>query len=249
MNPGPHATTCRVLHHDQWVLAVEKPSGHLSHPNRETEGAGRCAFEGPYDEAERRFDSPAGPVWLVHRLDRGTSGVLLAALDETSAARCRASFEQGAVEKRYVALVAGLLPPQGLWKDALEETRARSAVRVKVRPGAPPNAESRFQVLASSRPLNLSLLDIGILTGRTHQIRVQAAFRNHPLLGDDVYGDFGLNHWARRELGLRRLFLHAASLALPHPATGRPLALTAPMPEELLAVLEKLRFRLPGTKS
>lgn len=246
MNPAEQFTSCDVLYRDERLLVVDKPSGCLSHPNP---GAvhrdQRVAFAGRYDPAERRFDSPAGPVWLVHRLDQDTSGVLLATLDAESAVRCREAFERGEVEKHYLALVNGMPPPAGLWKDALAEKRAAGKIRVAVRPGAPINAELRFRVADASRKAGLSLLEIHLLTGRTHQIRVQAASRHHAVLGDDVYGNFRANRRARQELGLRRIFLHAASLALPHPADGRTLTFNAPLPEALARVLERLGLTDP----
>lgn len=249
MEPALPFTTCPVLFHDESLVVVEKPDGVLSHPNPRPgrwEGRSRSAFEGTYDADERRFDTPGGPVWLVHRLDQGTSGVLLAALNPACAARCREAFESGQVEKNYLALLSGILPPHGTWKDALIERRSSGRVRVVVRPGVKPDAELHFRTTASSPRLKLCLLELRLITGRTHQIRVQAATRHRPVLGDDVYGDFSRNRWARRELGLRRMFLHAASLTLPHPKTGRPLALRSPLPADLVEVLNGLKFEVPS---
>lgn len=245
MDPVDPFTSCKILHRDRWLLAVEKPPGTLSHPNPGAAASPRCAFAGAYAAAERRFDAPGGPIWLIHRLDRGTSGVLLAAWDAGTAVRCRESFERGLVEKRYLALARGVLRPEGVWKDALMETRAAGKVRVSVRAGAPPNAELHFRVVDSSRQANVSLLEVRLVTGRTHQIRVQAASRRHPVLGDDVYGDFNLNRRARQQFGLRRLFLHASSLSLPHPDSGETLSIKSPLPGELVRVLEKLRLKSP----
>jgi RluA family pseudouridine synthase len=239
-------TTCKILYRDSWLLMIEKPSGVLSHPNPGVTKTGRrprCAFEGSYDTTNRRFDSPGGPVWLMHRLDQDTSGVLLAALDGTSALHCREFFENGAVEKHYLAVVVGHLPLQGTWKDSLAEKRSSGKIRVFVRRGALPNAEMRFRVCATSPSTGLSLLEVQLLTGRTHQIRVQAASRHRPVLGDDIYGDFALNRWARKHSGLRRLFLHANSLTLPHPESGQPLTIVSPLPEDLKVVMEKLDFK------
>lgn len=249
MSSSEVSTHCKVIHQDEWLVVVEKPFGVLSHPNpgsKSTQRPSRCAFEGSYDPEKRCFNGPAGPIWLIHRLDQGTSGVLLAARDAETVTRCREAFEKGLVEKQYSALVSGLLPREGVWKDALVEKRTAGKIRVSVRPGAPLNSEMRFRVAASSRALRLSLLEVQLLTGRTHQIRVQAASRHHPLLGDDVYGDFSRNRRAKQEFGLRRIFLHAASLQLPHPATGRRLSLVSPLPVELVEVLEKLRLESAG---
>ncbi len=225
-------TQCPVLHQDRWLLIVNKPAGVLSHPN-EDDPAGRSAFAGRYDMDERCFHSPAGKVWLAHRLDQDTSGVLMAALSAEAAEQCRDAFAAGAVRKTYLALVAGLPKREGIWLDHLSTEHRRGGVRTKTVPGRPPNAELRYRVLASSRERQVSLIEIDLITGKTHQIRAQAASRHHPVAGDDVYGDFALNRELRKHLGLGRLFLHAARLEMRHPATGKMLRAEAPLAEEL----------------
>ena len=101
-------TSCPVLHQDRFIVVIHKPAGVLSHPNSaRPDPKHAAAFEGRYDAALRCFDGPAGKVWLIHRLDQDTSGALLAALDEKTAERCRALFEQDAIQKHYLALVRG----------------------------------------------------------------------------------------------------------------------------------------------
>ena len=231
-------TSCPILWSDEHLLIVDKPPGILSHPNPGP-AAAPSAFSGTYDEAARRFDGPAGPVWLIHRIDQDTSGCLLAARDETTATALRAAFEAGSVGKSYLALVSGPTRPKGQWTDALGFARGRGKVRTSVVPGAPINAELHFRALRQQPALRLSLIEIELVTGRTHQIRVQAASRSHPVLGDDVYGDFALNRWAKKELGLKRLFLQASQLTLRHPVTGKEIRVSAPLPDDLKAVLAK----------
>jgi RluA family pseudouridine synthase len=227
-------TQCPVLHQDRWLVLVNKPAGALSHPN-ENSDAGHAAFEGRYDFEQRCFQSPAGKVWLAHRLDQDTSGVLLAALSAEAAERCRDAFAAGTVRKTYLALVAGLPKREGIWLDHLSTEHRRGGVRTQTVPGRPPNAELRYRVLASNRERQVSLIEIDLITGKTHQIRAQAAARHHPVLGDDVYGNFALNREMRKQLGLGRLFLHAAKLELKHPASGKLLRVEAPLAEELRA--------------
>lgn len=231
-------TSCPVLWSDEHLIVIDKPPGTLSHPNPGPASA-PSAFLGTYHEEARRFDGPAGPVWLIHRIDQDTSGCLLAARDESTALALRAAFEKGTVGKSYHALVSGPTRPHGDWKDALGFARGRGKVRTAVRAGAPINAELQFRALRQQPALRLSFIEIELVTGRTHQIRVQAASRSHPVLGDDVYGDFALNRWAKKELGLKRLFLHASRLTFAHPVTGKSLRVTAPLPENLQAVLAK----------
>lgn len=239
--PDAPLTTCPILHRDRFLVIVNKPAGVLSHPNSARINAGeRAAFEGRYHLDDRRFDTSAGSIWLIHRLDQDTSGVLLAALDEKNAAKCRAAFEQEAVQKTYLALVRGNPGPAGTWLDHLTMTRGRGKVRTAVLKGRPPNAELRFRNLGYSAAHRLSLLEVTLITGKTHQIRVQCASRQHPVLGDDVYGDFDLNRRLRKDLHLRRLFLHAQRLEFKHPASGQQLTVSAPLPEDLTGVLERI---------
>ncbi|MDD5216504.1 MAG: RluA family pseudouridine synthase [Candidatus Omnitrophica bacterium] len=239
---------CPVLYRDQWLLIVNKPAGILSHPNPVRSGKGAppkgkpaaAAFQGNYHFEDRRFDTPAGPVWLIHRLDQDVSGVLLATLDRETAQSCRALFEKHEIQKRYLALVAGRpVPASGKWRDHLAERRQASFVRGFVRSSAHANAELRYRTLKFFQREQLALLEIELITGKTHQIRVQSAFHRHPVIGDGVYGNFMLNRKLRKDLGLRHIFLHAAQLGLKHPKTGQFLMIEAPLPEELQSGLDR----------
>jgi RluA family pseudouridine synthase len=230
----PAITQCPILHRDRFLVVINKPAGVLSHPNSgRSDAKERSAFEGRYDMEQKCFLGAAGRVWLIHRLDQDTSGVLLGALDEKTALRCREAFEAGSVRKSYLTLVRGSLSPAGTWLDHLAVSRDRGRVRTAVLKGRPPNAELRFKMRGFHAATRLSLIDIDLITGRTHQIRVQAASRQHPLIGDDVYGDFDLNRRLRKEFNLRRLFLHARQIELKHPASGEVLRVEAPLPEDL----------------
>ncbi len=230
---GPFFTRHPIVFEDAELIVIEKPEGVLSHPNP----GGRnsvCAFEGTYDLSERRFDTPQGPVWLIHRLDQDTSGVLLAAKNKKSAEACRMAFEKKEVEKNYLALVSRKpMPPHGKWRDSLTERRAGSGIRAMVSRSGQPNALLSYQMKELYPKLNLALLEIKLVTGKTHQIRVQSAYHGHPVAGDRLYGNFGLNKELRQALGLRRLFLHAWRLILKHPSQQEVLEITAPLPEEL----------------
>ena len=235
----PLFTRCEILHEDLRLLVVNKPHSVLSHPNPQGRRDVRCAFEGRYDLKNKRFDTPAGKLWLVHRLDQDTSGVLVAARDEDAAALCREAFENDRVSKQYTALVmGGILQTEGRWLDHLTTAREAHRVRTIVKRGAPPNAELHYRVTGYSSSRKVSLLDITLITGRTHQIRVQASSRHHAVVGDDVYGAFDFNRRMKREAGLKRLFLHAREIALPHPDTKQMLTVKAPLPDDLTAVLK-----------
>lgn len=236
-------TRCPILFQDRHLILVDKASGLLSHPNAEQRSQ-PAAFEGAYDLKTQCFTSVSGTVWLMHRLDQDTSGVLLGALDAGAAARCRTAFESGAVAKTYLALVRGNPGKQGIWLDHLATAREKGRVRTTVQKGRPPNAELHFTQRAYSAEHRVSLLEIQLMTGRTHQIRVQAASRQHHLLGDDVYGHFEMNRRMKSSVGLKRLFLHAAKLEFQHPATGARLCVEAPLPAELAALLRKLGLQM-----
>ena len=237
---------CPAVYDDGDILAISKPSGVLSHPNPSSaQGApkNKRAFLGEYNFQDRRFDTPAGVVWLIHRLDQDASGLLLAARQAETARKLRGLFEEQKIEKEYVVLLAGRVQPvSGVWRDALGERRETGRVRVSVLKSGRPNAELRYQVkeVFTHGGEPLSLVQIRLITGRTHQIRVQSAYRKCPVAGDDIYGRFALNKRLKKEAGLRRLFLHAFRLAFTHPRTGRSVEITDFLPEDLENVLPKL---------
>ena len=237
-------TSCDILLEDQHLIVVNKPHGVLSHPNPKDVVSTRCAFEGRYDFDAKCFHTPVGVVWLIHRLDQDTSGVLLAAKDAKSATACRRAFEEDQVRKTYRALTkGGGFKPEGVWLDHLATLRQKNKVRTTVDKTRRPNAEARFKLLDYSPLHRLSYLEVSLVTGKTHQIRVQAASRQHPIIGDDVYGDFDLNRRLRKELGLKRLFLHAAQLQILHPGAGKVITVDAPLPEALGEVLVAAGFK------
>lgn len=232
-------TRCPVLYQDRALLLVDKPAGLLSHPNAGGKNQ-PSAFEGGYDLKEQCFTSDSGRIWLMHRLDQDTSGVLLGALDSAAARSCRSAFESGKVGKTYLTIVRGNPGREGIWLDHLATQREKGRVRTAVIKGRPPNAELHFKQLDYAPEARLSLLEIRLMTGRTHQIRVQAAARQHHLLGDDVYGHFELNRRLRTQVGLRRLCLHAARLEFPHPFTGRMIQVESPVPTDITSLLVRL---------
>lgn len=216
-----------LLYRDDWLAAVDKPSGELVHP-----GWGR----GEATTMSRLRDAVGRHVHPVHRLDRGASGVLLMALDPDTAARLGAAWAKGEVSKRYLALVRGSPPEEGVIDHPVRRGEVGDA-RV--------SAVTRFARLAVSPVARASLVRAEPRTGRLHQIRRHFKHLSHPLLGDVNYGDGAMNR-AMRELGLRRLALHAEELSLPHPVTGERLVLRAPLPPDLSEVLGRLGIAASG---
>ena len=219
-----------VLHEDDALVALDKPGGMPGHAlDPRQRGTAAAFLLARYPEMADVGD-PLAPG-LVHRLDSGTSGLLVAA--RTRAAHCalRAALRARAVEKRYLAWVAGdasaldgarvALP---LAHDPRDRRRMLPATaRVRAWP-----AETRLAIVAAGR--ERSLVEATILTGVTHQVRVHLAARGHPVLGDVLYGG------APAGLPRGRHALHAAGLTLPHPTDGRPLSLSALLPADLAAL-------------
>jgi tRNA pseudouridine65 synthase len=226
------------------MLAFAKPEGVLSHPN-EPRDAPRSLLTAPYRlDAECYVlagDAGAtdGRVYLLNRLDSGTSGVVLACRDEALAKEVRAQFRQHRVEKRYVALVFGSPTPRvQVWRDRLAVRREHGTVRSDTGGNVP--AETRMEVLGV-RPGTwpLALLQLDPRTGRSHQLRVQCAARHLPIVGDGTYGNFGANREFAKATTERRMFLHSLRTAFRYRWGGRDVrfAAEAPLPEAFRAAL------------
>lgn len=237
-------TSCPILYEDESLIVVDKPAGVLSHPNTSvskltsTGEKPRAAFEGDYHFEERRFETPAGPIWLMHRLDQDASGAVLAVKSKELTARVRELFDKNELSRKYLALVSGIvIPHKGEWQDRLLEKKQPGQVRGFVAPQGKPNAVLHYALAQNFPRSKISLVEIELVTGKTHQIRIQAAHRKHPVCGDRVYGDFLLNRKLKDRISLKRLFLHAFELGFRHPITKKFLAVEAPLPEELELVL------------
>jgi 23S rRNA pseudouridine955/2504/2580 synthase len=236
--------TFRVLFEDEHLLAVDKPAGLAAHPGTGISGAtlveeARAYLKVPADLPPTEFKpSPA------HRLDRETSGVVLVAKTRRAMARLTALFTEGeGIHKSYLALVKGKMPrPEGTIDLPLSEHE--QTARSKAQRGVNfQEATTHYRVVSAMR--EASLLQLRIETGRTHQIRRHLQAVGHPVAGDARYGDFAFNRVARTRWGMRRMFLHAWKLEIPHPMTSRPVRLVAPPPDELLAVLGRMNLAPP----
>lgn len=202
------------------VLALEKPSGLPSHPNRPGE---RSVILCPYDLREECYLLEGGRrLFLCNRLDSPTSGILILATKKALAREVKKAFRERRVEKTYLAAVRGRPPADaGVWKDLLRVERRGGQVRGSAggsrRPGGVPlPVETRYELVGSVNRwgITTSLLRLFPLTGRTHQLRVQASHRKLPILGDKTYGDFELNRKLRTQMEVRRLMLHAWKIRL-----------------------------------
>jgi 23S rRNA pseudouridine1911/1915/1917 synthase len=222
-----------VVFADADVIVVDKPAGLVVHP-----GAGHRSGTLVHGLLARfpelaTVGDPRRPG-IVHRLDRGTSGLLVVARSPRAHASLTAQLAARRVERRYVALVRGHMPAPAGVIDAPIGRSARVPTRMAVVAGGR-IARTRYEVLRTfARPEPMSLLACRLETGRTHQIRVHLAAVGHPVVGDDRYGG------RSRALGLDRPFLHAAELAFEHPATGEQVRFTSALPPDLQAVLDHL---------
>jgi 23S rRNA pseudouridine955/2504/2580 synthase len=219
-----------ILYEDDAILAVNKPSGVAVH------GGSGVSFG--VIEQMRRARPQAKFLELVHRLDRETSGVLLLAKKRSALTAMHETMREGNSDKRYFALVLGH------WKNAKQHVKlplhkfdtAQGEKRVMVREDG--QASHTIFALQKSWP-EFSLLEAQLKTGRTHQIRVHLAHLGFPIAGDDKYGDFARNKELMKK-GLKRMFLHAYSIAFNHPLTGEAIRLVAPLPRELESFIAKL---------
>lgn len=223
-----------LIYEDDALLVVDKPAGIAVH------GGSGVSFG--VIEALRKQRPQARLLELAHRLDRETSGILLVAKKRQALVALHDMFRDGAqgrgADKRYQVLVAGD------WPDVRRHVRlplykfltAEGERRVRVAPDGKPS-HTVFNLLA--RWPGYSLLEAELKTGRTHQIRVHLAHLGFPIVGDDKYGDFAKNRELQRQ-GLKRMFLHAWKMSLPHPLQPEQLALLAPLPPALLAFLDHL---------
>lgn len=221
----PEAIPLRILYEDENVIAIDKPAGLVVHA-----GAGQSSGT-LVNALLHRFASLSrlgGELrpGIVHRLDKGTSGVLLVAKTDAAHQQLARQFQQRTIEKVYLAMVEGSPSEE---QGSIDKPITRDPVRrtrMTARLGAGRSAHTTWRVL--ERLPGYTLLEVRIGTGRTHQIRVHLASLGHPVAGDTLYG-------ARRQSSLSRPWLHALRIAFTAPVSGERLSIEAPLPEELEA--------------
>lgn len=224
----------RILHEDEHLIAVDKPTGVAAHPSPGWAGptvVGALAALG-HDISTSGAPERQG---IVHRLDVGTTGVMVVAKTEQAYAALKDQFRRRVPEKVYHALVQGIPDPLSGTVDAPI--------------GRHPGHHWKFAVLDGGRPSvthyetlevfgRATLLEVHLETGRTHQIRVHTSALRHPCVGDLTYG---ADPRLAAELGLTRQWLHAHRLSFPHPVTGEPVSVTSEHPDDLAHALARLR--------
>jgi 23S rRNA pseudouridine955/2504/2580 synthase len=217
-----------VVHEDGALLVVDKPAGVAVH------GGSGVSFG--VIESLRAARPQARFLELAHRLDRDTSGLLIVAKKRSALVELHRMLREGEIEKLYLAVA------KGHWEGRSRELReslhkyvdAKGERRVAVHQDGRAAVTQVKRIQANE---SFSFLEIRLLTGRTHQIRVHLAHAGHPVLGDGKYGDFDLNRRLEKA-GVRRLFLHASRLAFSHPLTGEKLELRSPLPADMKAFVD-----------
>jgi 23S rRNA pseudouridine955/2504/2580 synthase len=229
--------TSAIVYEDRDLIVVNKPAGVAVH--------GGSGLSHGVIEALRAARPDLKELDLVHRLDRETSGCLIVAKRRAALRDLHAQLREGTTEKRYLALVCG--------KWDLGHKRIELPLATGERRGGERHVAVRGHgqmAVSTFRPVQFfgnlaSLMEVAIDTGKTHQIRVHAAYAGHPVAGDDKYGDREKNAQLR-QYGLSRMFLHAVSIGVNRPGTKEPLHVSAPLGEDLRTVLDAL-VKAPGS--
>lgn len=238
--PQPELVALEIVYEDDDLVVINKPAGMVVHPAQgHSSGTVVNALLARYPDLANlaeEDDAAADRPGIVHRLDQDTSGLMLVARTAAALGQLQQQFKQREVEKIYLALVYGQpAAPEGIIDVPLGRD-SQHRQKFAPRPDGKP-ARTHYQLLENYGAY--SLLEIGLETGRTHQIRVHLAWLKCPVVGDTVYGR------KKNPLGLRRQFLHAWRLRFQHPRTGETIRLEAPLAEALQRVLDDLRLAKP----
>ena len=224
-----------IVHEDEHLVVVDKPAGLVVHP-------GHGNRRGTLVHALLGRGTPLAPAGgearpgIVHRLDKDTSGLLVVAKTDLAHRALAAAFAAREVSKTYLALARGTVRPESGRIDAAIGRSRRDPTKMALRVPRGRPATTIYRTVETLP--GHTLLEIDLVTGRTHQIRVHLASRGNPVVGDDRYGG------ARRDRSAPgRLALHAARLAFRHPASGEMVRFASALPPELEALLVRLRER------
>jgi 23S rRNA pseudouridine1911/1915/1917 synthase len=229
----PQAIEFGVVHEDPSLIVVDKPPGLVVHPGSGHRGPTLAAgLLHRYPELEGVGDT--GRWGLIHRLDRDTSGLLLVGRTTPAFDRLREELAARRISRRYMTLVHGhLSTPLGTIDAPIGADPSRPTRRAVVAGGKP--AVTHYEVLEELPTSGLSLLEVSLSTGRTHQIRVHLAAIDHPVVADKTYSQL------QSPAGDGRTFLHAHHLGLAHPASDEAVTFASPLPSDLLRVLDAMR--------
>ena len=237
-----------IRYEDEYLIVLSKQVGLVCHPSAGHEDGtlanALLAHCGPEHLGTLQGDDRPG---IVHRLDRDTTGLMLAAKSDEVQAALQDQIRLRTVDRRYLALVHGIIAPDTGLIDAPIARGTRDRMRMEI--SEAPNARSSVTTItvlerfeATNNDEGYTLIECKLYTGRTHQIRVHMEYIQHPCVGDPLYG----NARPKASLGLTRQFLHSYSLSLEHPMTGEPLGFLDSLPWDLEAALDELEGRSMG---
>ena len=244
----PENIPLNVIFEDDYMVVLNKPPGLVVHPapgnytgtlvnallfhygSLPKPVSRTCADEDEEEGAEDR----AG---IVHRLDKDTSGVMVVARTPEVLAALSAQFKQRMVQKKYIALVAGVIKKGSGTIETPIGRHVKERKKISVHTASPREAVTHF--IVKERFPGATLVEVEIKTGRTHQIRVHMAHIGHPVLGDRTYG--GPQAAKLNAVPIERQMLHAESLSIVHPISGNPITCIAPPPPDMTSLLERLR--------
>jgi 23S rRNA pseudouridine1911/1915/1917 synthase len=236
--PEPEAIPLRIVYEDEHLVVLDKPAGMVVHPAAGHSGG---TLVNALLHHVKDLSGIGGELrpGIVHRLDRGTSGLMVVAKNDAAHQELSRQFSDREVEKEYVALVWGVVQ-SGRRIDAPIGRDPGDRQKMSTRARRARNAVTR--VTAARHFKGVSLLKVAIATGRTHQIRVHLSAIGHPIVGDGTYGGVHRRTAAnlRSVQRLERPFLHSARLAFTHPADGRRVEFDSPLPLDLQAVLDEI---------
>lgn len=229
-----HVEDFKVIFQDEHLIVVDKPAGVAAHPS--------VGWDGPTVPGallglgiQLSTSGAQERQGIVQRLDVGTSGLMVLAKSEIAYSRLKQAFRDRTVHKVYHALVQGHPDPsQGTFDEPIGR-HPKSEFKFMVHPDGKPSV-THYETIEAFR--SASLLEIILETGRTHQIRVHFSAFRHPLVGDTMYG---ADPVLAKKLGIDHQWLHAIKLSFEHPVTGEPVQFESEYPQELSAVLERLR--------
>ena len=240
--PGTLPVTLPILYRDEQIVVIDKPAGLLVHRSDIDRHETRFAIQILRDQIGQR-------VWPAHRLDRGTSGVLLFGLRQEIAGQLGRQFEAGTVEKRYWAVVRGHPPSEGSIDHPLSRHRDAYDFTGDASSEAAQPALTRFRRLAEIElPIAVdrypssryALLELDPVTGRRHQLRRHLKHIAHPIIGDSTYGKGRHNRFFAEHFNCPRLLLACVRLSFAHPHDGRQLTINAPVTGAFAAALRTL---------
>ncbi|MDR2436448.1 MAG: RluA family pseudouridine synthase [Puniceicoccales bacterium] len=209
---------------DDGIVALEKPVGILSHPNGELRASKAALFTCKYSLKFEKyvFDRENFAVYLLNRLDAPVSGLILVALNEEIAHAVKFALKERTIEKKYLALLKGHLPDKsGCWRSNIAKTKCKNCVRAEGSGNVAAVTKYRLMREFLWKNFTLSFVELQLLTGRTHQLRLHCSKNHVPIVGDRTYGDFNFNRQFYKLAGNDRLFLHSNEVDIHYQCGGK----------------------------